>query len=438
MELKYEHIKSIILGILIVTSLILTWNFWTYQPSYDELPETKVVQEVSLSSEPEKSVKEIVRPSQVVFHLNNEYYGTKDDSEIETVMDEMRGWTLGDFEVEDNLFSFIDRNNMVEIYYPDSISINTFKKIIPITDKDVENLYFDQIFIDMNVHGKENGTIYFVSQKDGPIYKSPVPVSFITDFERKYSGEAMSEYTKYVPYRLASEKPIYLPEDETELSSYKHLIKPIASDDFKNALFHDPSLVQNSYISTENEFTDGQSIMREYVDEGMIHYDNLAVAGNIHNDHGDILQRGIDFVNAHGGFTGRYRFADIDPVQKEVLFRLYNTDGYPIFGQNASISEIRLVLGETDIKHYKRNNFNLGLSMEDNKVKLMSGPEVVNTLITKGYDVERIENIVIGYEMAKDSQSLLINLEPRWYFLYEGEWRTLTPEGAGGEAYGLE
>jgi len=52
MELKYEHIKSIILGILIVTSLLLTWNFWTYQPRYDELQETKVVQEVSLSSEP--------------------------------------------------------------------------------------------------------------------------------------------------------------------------------------------------------------------------------------------------------------------------------------------------------------------------------------------------------------------------------------------------
>ena len=51
MELKYESIKSIILGILIVTSLLLTWNLWTYKPSYDELPDTKVVKEVSLGGQ---------------------------------------------------------------------------------------------------------------------------------------------------------------------------------------------------------------------------------------------------------------------------------------------------------------------------------------------------------------------------------------------------
>lgn len=439
MELKYENIKSIILGILIVTSLLLTWNLWTYQPSYDELQETKVVQEVSLG--PEKNVRDVVIPSQVVFHLNHEYYGTIQVQEIEMVMNEMRSWTLGIFEnisPNNNPFSLIDRNNMVEIYYPDSISMNTFKKIIPIKDKNVPNFNFDQIFIDMNVHGKETGTIYFVSQKDGQIYKSPVPVSFITDFERKYSREAMSEYRKYVPYRLASEKPIYLPEDETELYSYKYFFKLIDSDNFKNTLFHDPTLVQSNYISDGREFTDGQSIMREYNDDGFIHYVNLAAADGIHNGREDILLRGIDFVNSHGGFTDLYRFASIDPVQKEVLFRMYNPSGHPIFGQNEPISELRLALGETDINLYKRNNFKLGDLLTQDKKKLMSGPEMVNALITKEYDVDRIENIVIGYEMAKDAGSQLINLEPRWYFLYEGEWRTLTPEDTGGEAHGLE
>ena len=147
MELKYENIKSIILGILIVTSLLLTWNLWTYQPSYDELQETKVVQEVSLG--PEKNVRDVVIPSQVVFHLNHEYYGTIQVQEIEMVMNEMRSWTLGIFEnisSNNNPFSLIDRNNMVEIYYPDSISMNTFKKIIPIKDKNVPNFNFDQIY----------------------------------------------------------------------------------------------------------------------------------------------------------------------------------------------------------------------------------------------------------------------------------------------------
>ena len=178
--------------------------------------------------------------------------------------------------------------------------------------------------------------------------------------------------------------------------------------------------------------------MREYNDDGFIHYVNLAAADSIHNGREDILLRGIDFVNSHGGFTDLYRFASIDPVQKEVLFRMYNPSGHPIFGQNEPISELRLALGETDINLYKRNNFKLGDLLTQDKKKLMSGPEMVNALITKEYDVDRIENIVIGYEMAKDAGSQLINLEPRWYFLYEGEWRTLTPEDTGGEAHGLE
>ena len=62
MGLTYENIKSIILAILIVTSLLLTWNLWTYQPNYEELKKSKVVQEVSLS--PKKDIKEIVKAEQ--------------------------------------------------------------------------------------------------------------------------------------------------------------------------------------------------------------------------------------------------------------------------------------------------------------------------------------------------------------------------------------
>ncbi|MBB6445438.1 YycH family regulatory protein [Bacillus benzoevorans] len=439
MELTYENIKSIILGILIVTSLLLTWNLWTYQPSYEELPNSKVVKDVSLG--PEKKISDIVRPNQVVFHLNNQYFGTTSDLEIEKVMSEMRGWTLGNFtnissEVA-NISSLISRDEMVEIFYPGSISLNTFKSIIPI--KDVPNFTFDQIVINMDVQQRNNGIIYFVSQGERRIYETPVPASFIVEFKQRYSEYALQQYTKYVPYRLATEKPIYLPEGETILDSYNYLFKDIDSEDLKNALFIDPSVVEKNYISTGKEFTDGQSLMREDLDSSMIYYVNSAVADNLEDDSEDLLQRSINFVNGHGGFTDNYRYSGIDREQKSVLFRLYDTGGHPIFGQNDPMSEIRLVWGESDISRYVRNNFYLGLLTQTNKVKLISGPEMVNSLIMKGYDIDRIENIVIGYQMSKqDAQSLLIYLEPRWYILYDGIWESFTFGGTGGEIDGLE
>ena len=37
----------------------------------------------------------------------------------------------------------------------------------------------------------------------------------------------------------------------------------------------------------------------------------------------DILQRSINFVNGHGGWTDNYRYEGLDNAQKAVLFRLY-------------------------------------------------------------------------------------------------------------------
>ena len=50
MELTYEKVKSIILTVLVVMSVILTWNLWSYQPNVEELGDkSNTVQEVILS-----------------------------------------------------------------------------------------------------------------------------------------------------------------------------------------------------------------------------------------------------------------------------------------------------------------------------------------------------------------------------------------------------
>ena len=72
--MKYENIKSVILTILVGIGLLVTWNLWTYQPSYKELENADTVQEVSLSSKPKKDIKDIVKPDQVIFHKEKKYF----------------------------------------------------------------------------------------------------------------------------------------------------------------------------------------------------------------------------------------------------------------------------------------------------------------------------------------------------------------------------
>ena len=46
-----------------------------------------------------------------------------------------------------------------------------------------------------------------------------------------------------------------------------------------------------------------------------------------------------------------------------------------------------------------------------------------------------LEDVTIGYQMkttkTQDSQSLLVDLEPCWYYLYDGDWKPLTLEDSG-------
>ena len=91
--------------------------------------------------------------------------------------------------------------------------------------------------------------------------------------------------------KLAEGRTVYLPEGETVLDSYQYLYKDLDSDNFINALFSDPSRVQKNYISTGEEFTDGQSLMRENLDSNMIYYVDPAENENVVRESNDLLKR---------------------------------------------------------------------------------------------------------------------------------------------------
>jgi regulatory protein YycH of two-component signal transduction system YycFG len=62
--MRYETIKTAILSILVLLSILLTWNLWTYQPNYATMEKNNTVAEVTMSEKQE--VKKIVRPDMVL------------------------------------------------------------------------------------------------------------------------------------------------------------------------------------------------------------------------------------------------------------------------------------------------------------------------------------------------------------------------------------
>jgi len=206
------------------------------------------------------------------------------------------------------------------------------------------------------------------------------------------------------------------------MKRYSYLMDSLPAEEFKNALFNDPHFVKRNATSSGEEYYDESTLLSINFKANMLHYVNPAQSkgGVMNTDR--LLSQSIDFINGHGGWTGNYRYADIDIFEKTILFRLHHPEGYPIFSTNG-ISEIYLSWGETSVTQYMRNNFSLGGKIEEEEVWMPSGLEVYNSLIKReGFQPKYLQDLVLGYKMTNHVEGKLLYLEPAWYYKYRDQW----------------
>lgn len=443
--MKYENIKSIILIILVVTSAVLTWNLWTYQPNYETMENSNYVQEVSLSEQ--KEMTNIVKPGTVLYHLKDGHYGTIDNGEIDRTLQEIKSWNFSEVdnisEEVKNIPDFIHKEGNVEIIFQDVLPFEIYKNVIKIEDKKIPKFKFNRMVINVESRTKQDGMVYFVyygDSKEQKIYASRINSSELKGFYNQFYIVS-DQLTPYGGFRATEDRTIFYPEIQTNITSYKYFLNRLDPEKFKVALFSDPSFVQKNYVMNNEEYTDGTSLMTVDNDTRMLSYVNPAGESSNVMSSIDLLQKSIDFVNEHGGWTGNYRYAGIDELNQKVLYRLHDRMGYPIFNEYG-MSEIVQVWGQKEIHKYLRPIFALDVPLrsETTEVQLNSGSEVLEYIKTKnGFKEEGLEELVLGYRMTKDiKEPQLINLEPSWFYRYDSIWAQVSLEDLGGIKRGLE
>lgn len=440
--MTFENIKSIILTLLVVGSVFLTWNLWTYQPNYEKMENTNYVQEVSIGEK--KDIKTIIKPDRVLFHYQKSHYGTVETSEIDKFIREISEWNIFDVnnytnKVED-FKKLVHGDGNVEIIFPEEIPLDLYKNVLTFEDESVPNFRFDRIVVNMGNLQKETGTIYFVSYDKRDVYSSHVSSSDLTNFNEIFYKWSY-QYPRYISHEPRKDRILFLPEAESTMMMYKYYPDYLDSKKFKEALFNDPSFVQKSFIPEGEEYTDGSSKMNIYHDENLLFYVNPMEESEFIGNSTEILQRGIDFINEHGGWTDPYRFVNMDEWNQQITFRLYTSDGYPVFNEKG-MSEIIEVLGKSEISKYLRPNFALDLPLRTEmlEVSTPSGWQILDFLQKqKDIQPELLEDLTLGYKMGKDpKEPRLIVLEPAWFYRYNGTWGQVRLDYLGGERNGLE
>jgi regulatory protein YycH of two-component signal transduction system YycFG len=430
--MTFEKIKTIILTFLIIISGVLTWSIWTFQPNYEAMESEKTVIEVALDSK--KEVKEVVNPDQIVYHVNGQHYGTIDVQEIKEVISMISKWKYYDVRNYSNRYTELNNGvsngQSAEIAFPAEVPIEIYKKVLNFEDEEMPKFEFNRILIDTKVGDQQEGNVYFYSTSTHEAYGSNVSLAALNNFIETFQ-QAANQHAPFFSYTLSNGKKIYLPSQETEMKSYVYYRNPIETEELKNALFRDPSFVTRSIVSDGEEYADEASKMTVDNNTNIISYINPFRESESAVGTENIVQKSIDFINGHSGWTDQYRYVSKDEFNQRVIFRMYSDEGYPIFNQ-IGMSEILQEWGQSEIKSYNRPSFSLELPLnpETRLETFPSGQEVVEILMAKeGLNPELIEDITLGYYMLNNpNDSHLIFLEPGWFYQYDNVWFELTLE----------
>ncbi|KMY55890.1 MULTISPECIES: YycH family regulatory protein [Bacillaceae] len=444
--MKYENLKSIGLALLVAISIILTLSIWNYQPNYETIKRDNI-HEVSSISET-KEASHLIKPSKVLFHKEDEHYGSTRDLETDEIMKEMQKWTFTNtVDVSSSLSpkefeELLHGENRLELIFSAFIPFYTMSTIISFEDDSVPNAVFDRIIITDVDTGEKRANVYFVSTREHLVFRSQVSSQNLSAFKKQFIKDA-EKWEVYVEYPLAANEKLFLPKEQPILSSYKYLPDDINIEDFKDLLFSDPSLVKKGSKANGEEYTDGSTLMKVDYETKMIFYVNPAKESEINSPGSlhDLLDKSIKFINEHSGWTDQYRLFEANPGSSTVGYRLFK-NGLPVFNKQG-MAEIKQVWGQDKIYQYTRPYFTLDISLpsEGEEVTLPDSASVLEQVKKQpGFEPKLLEDMTVGYQLLPDPQSSkILVLEPAWFYKYGGHWEYLSfTKKTEGSVHGLE
>lgn len=153
----------------------------------------------------------------------------------------------------------------------------------------------------------------------------------------------------------------------------------------------------------------------------------------------ELLFQSVDFINEHGGWTDDFRFTYLNPITRTIKFTLF-TDGLPVYGDVSGMTEILTTAGNNRMFKYVRPyySFDKTLLIEREAVEMPAGIEILQKIKEqKKVDIERIEDVAMGYILVQDFERNLFILEPHWFYLINNQWYRYTPGREGGMRHGL-
>ena len=414
--MKYETIKSFILAVLVGISFLLTFILWSYQPNYDDIYDKSYVNEVDVGGS-EKTKNEIVEPNEIIFRNGEKIMSFIDPVDRKAFYEDLTSFVLSDYNITESTGRPNEDELFIELVFPNAVPAGLITSLFTFHDEvNPPNWSFERVFItfDKEHHSLE---LRILSLDERNQITATIEKSDTYEKLMAYM-EDHSDLEEYIIF-ASTNAPIYLPKGKVDLTKQTLVASNIESDLFINALFSNPSLVQPNV--REAYFTDGQRGMRILQDGHRLEFINPLQSTYEPLDPFDLLEKSINNINEHKGWTNDFRLEDIDKLDNHITYRLYY-DGYPVF-DHSSLTTIDQEWREQELYHYSRPLLKVGNLLNAEEVNLPSGQEVSNILKNDGSkSIDEVKDIQIGYTLTYLDDAHGLTLQPNWYILYQDKW----------------
>jgi regulatory protein YycH of two-component signal transduction system YycFG len=408
-----ENFKTIVLINLVVISLFLTFNLWTYVPDSTSMQNAKFVQGNEGTNQ--TKISDVVRPTSIIVHKDKNHYGSRKEADIESIYKPLEVGELHDFGeipiTKGDFLSYVHGEGKVELVFPTDIPFDAVKSMFNMKEKSTgKPKHFNRILLDPSRSKDQEIKITFVSDSDNfKIYEAKLSGVYLKDIVNAQNQFIVSA-KPYFDYQINDMKKLFLPDGTTELNNITYISSNLAVDTFKNALFSDPRYLSPITEMSKETFTDGIRSMEIENDRHMLKYKNSSVLTEKTIDNLMLLQKSFEFVSGHSGSLDSYH---LDYMNKgETVFRLHE-DGYSVFNTDG-LAELRQIWGSEEVMEYERPLLSLNTKGIEQKVTLPSGHVVIASL-ENNPEIKKqlIKDIGIGYKLSLDGQ--VVRLQPIWY-----------------------
>ncbi|MBB5174754.1 YycH family regulatory protein [Texcoconibacillus texcoconensis] len=431
-----EHIKTVLLTVLILTSVYLTWLIWTYQPEYRLLEPTEYIESTEIGEE--KEVTDIVRPREIVFHdgVRHEWLIPGEDH-VSMFLAE-----LTELEIEQLVTSSSTAVSMsqqiggFEFIYPAPIYSEDIEQLFDISEEEMSISKVDRIVLFVNEQNEQaDVSIQFISYDEKSVVQGKTDMTFEDLEALRANVENVTVPAKAEVFNENEESDIeeisYFPSEPLEMKRYTFMSNVIQVKTFKELMFSDPEHVQHYFQgNSEESFSDGNRILNIENGGDVINYVHPVLSDPEPTEGDGMVQESLDFVNSHGGWTDTYLYDDynVSTYHENVTFRL-SISGTPVLGSNIGDDRLYTMnLQKTSgrIEEYTRPLFELEddpFEFEES-ISLSPATEILKKLDkSEEVDIDSVDDIQIGQHMTKQ-QSFLI-FQPQWFMKYHGSWQPI-------------